>query len=242
MSDSIPLKPTYPLARDRAGRAVELPPEAEGFAVFKVPSKEGGRPQPWIEDGEPVVIGLSVTEEEFRDAVDAPGVYRLDVVDVENRRLGRSCWVKLKPLDASAPAQKSGGTVEIALLKLIETNTESLRIVADSNRQLADALARSRTPVAAAGGTDDLDAMREGILRRLREIEDARDEKGEPFDEQAALGKIKVLSAGIKEFIALAKDSAEHAPALYQGVKAIQAMLAADRLPAPPAPKNGVKS
>lgn len=77
-----------PLAWDKDGEPIELPPEAVGWRVrrFKL-GAGGGIPEVVYADGIPLIIALDATVEDLIDrAGGKPGRYRLEAVD-ENGRL-----------------------------------------------------------------------------------------------------------------------------------------------------------
>ncbi|HZU82790.1 MAG TPA: hypothetical protein VE987_07735 [Polyangiaceae bacterium] len=108
------LTPFYPLARGRNSERVSLPPEADGFAVYRQASRKGGRPGRVIYKGNPLSIELDTTEAQLAEVAGGSGRYRLDVLDIDGNVIEPriSCWVSIDVVDLdaqSAPPPTSAG-------------------------------------------------------------------------------------------------------------------------------------
>lgn len=133
-----------PLARDRFERPIDLPEAASGFLVCKVPSAGGGRPRPWPSESDQLEIQLETTEERFRELIEehpegGVGSYRLDVADTDGRPLGVSCWFKLKVEKEGKRGPAPRTALESAVIDILQQNRETLKVLAESNRELARA-------------------------------------------------------------------------------------------------------
>jgi hypothetical protein len=153
-----------PLARDRHGNAILLPP---GTARWRVRRQTGGRPRQVLgPNRQPLELPLDVTLDELEDML-GPGSYRLDAISEDGRPVDVSIAVKVPggdedddeppaPMAVSDVALPTGGSdVRLVLEanirsmqmsfqhheRTLETSMRTVEALRDGVRALADAQA-----------------------------------------------------------------------------------------------------
>src|SRR5215471_438081 len=107
------------LAFNSAGEPYELPSNAAAWRVRRMNGKKGPPDTVYGKLGTPLMLAVDATMEDLRQAVDAPGKYRLDALDEENKPIPNvpSAYVYVHA-DAPATSISASGAVSMTQLLL----------------------------------------------------------------------------------------------------------------------------
>ena len=150
-------RPHPPLARDSMGNLVAMP---DGTAAWRICRETAGRPcEIKGPDKQAFRFPLDTTTDDLADTC-GPGVYRVYALDELGKQLGyvsawdltpggrelRNAAVDLSPLAALRPGAAAAPTTDLrfaleAMTAMLRTNSDALRMVAESHVDLAKTIA-----------------------------------------------------------------------------------------------------
>jgi hypothetical protein len=227
-------RPHPPLARDPMGNLLAIP---DGTAAWRICRETAGRPgEIKGPDQQPFRFPLDTTSDELVDMC-GPGVYRVYALDELGKQLGRvSTWdlapgvrelrngaaessVMLRPNTASAPMTDLRFALE-AMQAMMRTNSDALRMVAESHVDLAKTIAavkglpRNATITSAPAepeSTDDDEDDEEERPRHWVELMMPFAEKAAELVPALVMGKVTQRSANDQNAPREQGDASTHA-------------------------------
>jgi hypothetical protein len=134
----------YPLANDVQGNPLDVPPEAVAWRVRKL-ARRAGRPKVLFdsETGRPLELPLETGFEDFAEAVNESGRYRLEPVDAHGRIISGCVAVTEVVFDdddeeASLPKNSAEALPEMMRLvgQLVESNAQVMKAMASAFGQV----------------------------------------------------------------------------------------------------------
>jgi hypothetical protein len=121
---------TCPLARDKDGNAIELPP---GASCWRVRRKTGGRPRIVLGvDKQPIQLPLSYSIVDVEDIL-APAAYLLDLVDAKGAALGVTVEIAIGQLLRNAEDGDESDGDAPAIASALPTTGSETRLVLEAN-------------------------------------------------------------------------------------------------------------
>jgi hypothetical protein len=195
----------HPLAQDYFGRPISLPENVSGFLVWRVPSKKGGKPQPFPSLEEQLEVKVEMNEAQLLELVERPGRYRLDPVDSNGEPVAvKPCWVTLKGEAATnGEMPRPANATEWALVQMAQANCELVRITGEAHAEVLKASARHLAPQGSVFVEDGPTGRRDVAALPAKAIEDGADAD---FDWEKAK-KVVELGGSIFEQIPKAKPA-----------------------------------
>lgn len=136
----------YPLANDADGNPLHVPENAAGWRVRKL-ARKAGRPKVIFdtENGRPLELSLTVSGEQFAEAVGEAGRYRLEAFDANGQNIPGCVAVTEVAFDEDEPAVTPTASADavphlIQLVgKLVETNARVMEAMASAFGQVKPA-------------------------------------------------------------------------------------------------------
>ena len=137
----------YPLANDVNGNPLQVPESAAGWRVRKL-ARKAGRPKVIFdaESGRPLELPLTISYEDFAEAVGEAGRYRLEAFDASGQNIPGCVAVTELTFDDEEPAAPTTSADALPHLiqlvgKLVETNARVMEAMASAFGQVKPASA-----------------------------------------------------------------------------------------------------